>query len=401
MDREKYLKRKKRGFKAVKSPDTIEYEKKLRKHKLKVAMIILSIIAICFVIVGINILKEKTKVYGDYDIETVMEDVTGIKNTFFQFQNGIVEISRDGISYIEGKQTIWNYAYEIKNPIYATCKNYIAVGDTLGTKVYIFSSTGYQNDIDVLGNPTDIEVTESGCVVVSIEENTTNYIYMYSQDTQIYKIKTDIAGGGYPLAMATSDDGQKLVVSYLYIDGEKMMTKVVFYNFSGVGQNETERAVGAWHYEDTVIPKVEFLDNNTVALVGDNLIEVYNYKQIPEKKYEVSIDKEIQQIFIDNGYIGVVYNVTDSSDSKELQLYAKNGATPVLEYYYNVDYTEYMIAADYVMMYNSSSCKMINFNNTVKFDYTFSGLINKMIKTNSHNEFYILTDGYLEKIRLK
>lgn len=401
MDREKYLKRKKRGFKAVKSPDTLEYEKKLRRHKLKVMMIILSIIAVVFVIVGINILKEKTKVYGDYDVETAMEDKGGVKNTFFKFQNGIIEISKDGISYIEGKQTIWNYAYEIKNPIYATCKNYIAVGDSLGTKVYVFSNTGYQNDIDVLGNPTGIEVTESGCVVVSIEENTTNYIYMYSQDTQIYKIKTDIAGGGYPLAMATSDDGQKLVVSYLYIDGEKMMTKVVFYNFSGVGQNETERAVGAWHYEDSVIPKVEFLDNDTVALVGDNLIEVYNYKQIPQKKYEVSIDKEIQQIFIDEGYIGIVSNVTDSSNSKELQLYAKNGPTPVLEYLYNVDYTEYMIANDYVMMYNSSNCKMINFNNTVKFDYTFSGLINKMIKTNTHSEFYILTEGYIQKIRLK
>ncbi len=401
VSREKYLKEKKKGFRTIENPDIGEYEKKIKRHRMKNILIIIGVIAVVFIIVGINILKEKTKVYGDYDIESTLADANAVNNNFFKYKNGIIEVSRDGISYIEGKQTIWNYAYEIKNPIYAVCDNYIAVGDTLGTKVYIFNESGYKSETDVYGTPTDIAVTNTGCIIVCIEENTTNYIYMYSQDTQIYKIKTDISGGGYPLAMASSKDGQKLVVSYLYIDGKKMMTKVVFYNFSGVGQNESERAVGAWHYEDTIIPKVQFTDNDTVVLLGDNMISVYDYRQIPENRYEVNIEHEIKKAFIENGYIGIVYNLTDSNNSHELCVYSTSKQKPVLKYAYNEDYTEYMVAEDYIMMYNTSACRMINFNGSVKFDYTFKNIINRLVKTDSHNQFYLIADGSIRKIRLK
>ena len=106
VSREKYLKEKKKGFRTIENPDIGEYEKKIKRHRMKNILKIIGVIAVVFIIVGINILKEKTKVYGDYDIEATLADANAVNNNFFKYKNGIIEVSRDGISYIEGKQTI-------------------------------------------------------------------------------------------------------------------------------------------------------------------------------------------------------------------------------------------------------------------------------------------------------
>ena len=52
-----------------------------------------------------------------------------------------------------------------------------------------------------------------------------------------------------------------------------MKTNVVFYNFSEVGQNETERVVGGFnHYDSTIVADVNFIDENTVAAVGEDVV---------------------------------------------------------------------------------------------------------------------------------
>ena len=60
-----------------------------------------------------------------------------------------------------------------------------------------------------------------------------------------------------------------------------MKTNVVFYNFSEVGQNETERVVGGFnHYDSTIVADVNFIDENIEEILKqmDNIGQRYYRK---------------------------------------------------------------------------------------------------------------------------
>ena len=70
--------------------------------------------------------------------------------------------------------------------------------------------------------------------------------------------------------VALSEDGKKLFTSYVYVDGVEVKNGLAAYNFGSVGQNEnSDRLMGGYKFADTIIPKVEFLDNNTVCAYRD------------------------------------------------------------------------------------------------------------------------------------
>ena len=98
---------------------------------------------------------------------------------------------------------------------------------------------------------------------------------------------------GYPLDIAVSSDGTKLVVSYVALDGTSVKNSVGFYNFSKVGQNSVDRLVGGTEFGDTIVPKVEFVNNNVVCAYGDDKLVIYNNTQKNNMYDVLKIDEEL------------------------------------------------------------------------------------------------------------
>ncbi len=121
---------------------------------------------------------------------------------------------------------------------------------------------------------------------------------------------------GILLILAFQMMGQKLIASYLYVSGEKIKTNVVFYNFSDVGQNETQRIVGGFnHYNDTIVGDVKFYGNTTAIAIGENIISIYNINEYPNLVKEITIDNEIQKVIFSDKYIGLLLDNSDTGIS--------------------------------------------------------------------------------------
>ena len=180
----------------------------------------------------------------------------------------------------------------------------------------IFDKNGNIGIVDTSLAISQIEVAKQGVVAAVLEDNDANYINLYKTDgTKIYTVKTSLAGDGYPLDISISPDAAKLVASYLYVSGETMKTNVVFYNFSEVGQNETERVVGGFnHYDSTIVADVNFIDENTVAAVGEDVVSIYSIKEYPKLVKEINIDNEIDRVLFGDKYIGLVLKNSESGD---------------------------------------------------------------------------------------
>ena len=105
------------------------------------------------------------------------------------------------------------------DPKVVSCGDYVAVTD-IGNNSYTLYNTSkklgsFQTDYPI----TDIQVATQGLVAVVLEDEKTNFITAFDRmGTKCVEIKTTISKNGYPFAIALSEDGQKLVASYVTID---------------------------------------------------------------------------------------------------------------------------------------------------------------------------------------
>ena len=281
-----------------------------------IAIIIVAVIIIRFIVVelipGAN--------YNSYE---VLEDasVTNANMTdYIAYQDSMIKYSRDGVTYIDEKgEAVWTETYAMKMPVADVCGEYIAIADLNGNDVYIFNKEGKVNSCTMPYNICDISVASQGEFAVILEGGKNSYTNMYDRDgNQIMERKTSIDQQGYPLDVDLSVDGKKLFSSYLSINQNgELENKLTASNFGEVGQNENaDRIVGAYQLENTIVPKVEFLDNNTVCAFGDNQFIIYSMKEKSSQKTKIEFDSEIQSVVFDSQYIGVVL-VNTEEDAQE------------------------------------------------------------------------------------
>lgn len=74
--------------------------------------------------------------------------------------------------------------------------------------------------------------------------------------------------------VAVSDNGV-MMVTFQYVDGSKTTSYVAFYNYGDVGQNEDDRIVSGYTYENVVIPQVECISDSKYIALRDDGFSTY------------------------------------------------------------------------------------------------------------------------------
>ena len=383
--------------------DEAVVKRKIRRHKSRVAVVVTIIIIVILAAVYIVSRVIDNYDYSSYEITNSVnrEDIESSK--YIAFADGYVRYSNDGIAYYNKKGTaIWNQTYTMQKPQVKICGSIIAVGDINGSKIYIFDKNGNIGTVDTSLAISQIEVAKQGVVAAVLEDNDANYINLYKTDgTKIYTVKTSLAGDGYPLDISISPDAAKLVASYLYVSGETMKTNVVFYNFSEVGQNETERVVGGFnHYDSTIVADVNFIDENTVAAVGEDVVSIYSIKEYPKLVKEINIDNEIDRVLFGDKYIGLVLKNSESGDIYKLCVY-NSDLNRVCEYPFSTQYDKMSFDGNSVVMSNSSVISLINLKGKKLADITMTLPIQNVIVLGHRGNYICVNSKYVQNIRLK
>ena len=239
-------------------------------------------------------------------------------------------------------------------------------------------------------------------VVAVLEDNTANYINMYNTDgSKVYSIKTTLEGDGYPLDISISDDATKLIASFVYVSGEEMKTNVVFYNFSEVGQNETERVVGGFnHYDNTIVADVEFVNDTTAVAVGENVVSIYNIKEYPSLSKEINIENSIENVFWSSKYIGLILDNSETGDLYKLVVYDLSG-NKVTEKTFSTQYDEIKFDSDSILLCSSNVWSVMNMNGKVLTTQTVELPIDTVLTTGSRGSYVLINSKYIQNIRMK
>lgn len=344
-------------------------------------------------------------IYNKYDSYKVIESVKiegGGVSKYIPFEKFVVKYSCDGISYINGEETIWDDAYEMKAPMVDVCESYLVIADKNTNDVFIYNKKGKVGKVSASYPITKLEVGKQGVVAALLEDEKANYIEVYDKEgNQLVSHKTLIDENGYPLNFSLSDDGKKMMVSYVSINKGTLSNKILFYNFSNVGKNVSNRMVGEQsQYEETIVPTVQFISNNDAIAVGEDILSIYKMKDKPNLKKEIEFKDEIQKVFYSEDYIGIVFKNTNSKNPYRIEVYNLTG-NRVMKSEIAMDFDNITFAGKNVLMYNDMNCMIMSLKGIKKFEYTFKGEISGIIPIDGKKTYLFMTNSAIEKVRLK
>lgn len=383
---------------------------RLKKRQRRIRNIILVLIISSLALgISIYIFLLYHKNYESYQIlssETIAGDNS---SKFINYNGGVIKYNKDGaIAYDKDGKLLWNGSYEMKDPVADVCEDYLVVADRGNKLIHIFNEKGFVSSIITLYDIIKVEVARQGVVAVLMESGGSSYVKLYYEEGTIVsdsneegvlsEIVTRVEEAGYPIDFALSDDGRKLVISFLSFTSGKLVSTVGFYNFGKVGQNNIDRFVGGFEHEEVVVPKVSFIGNNTVSVFMENGFELYSMLEKPELVYEEVFEQKIHSVFTGEDHVGFVLDGTDSV-LKQLYLYDKNGKELMKEKL-DFAYDQIYMLKDEIILHDNLSTLILKASGREKFRYTFDYNVEGVYPINNLDKYYLVTSSEILRIQL-
>ena len=380
----------------------INYKKKLFAHRARIFTGVLFFLIAAMVIVIVAYKSYLQRQYTSYSTisEVERKNIEGTK--VISFGTEFITYSADGIHCSDSKGVdIWSYPYEMQAPMVDVNGKYAACADYNGRRISIFDNEGTLGNIDLNMPVKKICISGTGVVAAIVDDKDVTYISLYYYDgSKIASIRTSMSNSGYPLAIGISDDSKLVCVSYLYLDSGNMTTKLAFYNFGEVGQNEPDNLVAGYNYDEVIIPKIGFFDSkNSFALANDRLL-FFEGREKPSNIGNVMLQEEVHAVFYGDGKVGLVYLNPDGESKYRMDVYDSQGKS-INSVKFDLEYSDIFFANGKTVIYNSTEAIIYSDSGVCKFEGSFDEPISLLLPTNSDLKYVIVTTDAIKTIVLQ
>lgn len=382
--------------------DIKQMNSKIKAHRRKIVTILVTALTVILIVLIGVYLYFQTKEYKGYKVLSKNTREDSYNSKFIEFEDDILKYSNDGAFYINSSnRTIWNHTFDMQEPMVDICGEYVVFADRKGKQILISDKQGTSQKITAPMPIQEVHVAKQGAIAVLMEEDGAGYIHIYDRKG---KMLADgvirISNGGYPLSMSISDDCKRLVVSTLNLNQGKIQTSITVYGFDKEGQDKIDNIIGHFPYPDTIITKIDFLENYQVVAFGDNRIIILEAGSKPKVKKELKIDKGLNSIFYNNHYFAYSIREKEESSLYQMNIFDLNG-NKVQDIEFDMEYSEiYFLQNDEICVKNNFECSIFTIRDIQKFHYKFKKENYKILSTRGFGKYIFLLEGTTEKVRL-
>lgn len=349
---------------------------------------------------------QKNYRYTTYETTWQVDMNIGSLVGYEPFGSNVLKYTKDGASYTDNKgKLVWSESYEMKTPIAAVHGDYAAIADRQGNSIYICSTDGKCGQAVTVLPISRVAVSATGIVAAVLEDSSASYITFFKRDGSALDItiKTKMAGDGYPLDIALSDDGTQLMCSFIYLQNGEMKNRVVFYDFSEVGKNVPNRLVGGFDeaFQGTMVPRVSYMGTPYSCAFSGNGLTFFTSKNLasPELVKQIPMEEEIKSIFYSEEYAAVIVKNTTGEHAQRLELYGKDG-THILSKEFTYEYTNAAIDGNLIILNNEDSCRIFNISGVEKLYASFDFPISRIRKGRFPNTLILTGPQQMREIKL-
>lgn len=349
---------------------------------------------------------EPGKRYDDYGVLTRTARLDAAETRYLQFGEKLLKYSRDGVSVLDGKGTIfWSAAYNMQNPTVAMAGDYVAVADVDGQQLYVYDADGTATEVEILSDILQISVSEQGEVAVLMQEDDRNLIQIidpYSPgEKKKVEIGTYVEEDGHAMTLALSRDGARLVTSYFHMEGNQMVSKLTFYSFTGVGQGaNADRIMGVYPYEGTLFAEITFLDNNTICAYGDDRICLFSMKQKPELLWEQELGEKMLWAADGEEYIALVTESEESGSHGTFQVYDRSGEE-VVRQELGFACRGIGVRGEDFWVHSEQECLIMRPGGKIRFQEKLAENVQYIMAGEETDRYFLVTGQYIQGIKLK
>jgi hypothetical protein len=368
-----------------------------RRRKFFVTTLLLAVA----VIAVIYLFRLYNRSYKDYEVVSRAVITSENAAAYLSYGSAIVKYNKDGAMAIDKDGSLlWNGSYEMLNPIADTKGKYVVIADKGKKLIHIYNNKGSVGSFSTLYSIIKVEIAEQGVVAALMEDEESTYIILYDVDgTELAQKKTSVNKVGYPIDFALSEDGEKVVTSFMSVNTGELVSTVAFYNFGEVGQNFTDRFTGGWEYKDILIPRVAFLGNNKAVIYKENGFSIFKMKEIPSLEKEITLEVKIQSVFYNDKFVGAITE-PEGGTAKQLLLYDLDGKIQ-LDQKLDFDYNNVYLSNDEIIMRDNLNCIIMKYNGKVKFRHTFDSNIAAFYPVNNLDRYIMVDSSDITQILLK
>lgn len=384
---------------------SIDYKEKIRSHKLTVFYRIILSILLVAAIIGFLVMQWKNKVFTDNMVVST-NPITIVQGAEVKNLGGNVLLySKDGASCIDSNGTaVWNRTYEMQNPMISISGQVAAIGDYNGRSIYVMDKNGEKGTVNTNLPIRDFCVSANCVVAAVLDDANVTRIYVYdankNTETPIVESRATMDKSGYPVSISLSPNGKLMAISYLYVDSGNMKSSVAFYNFGEVGKNEADNYVSGYDYLDTVIPYIQFMDNDSVFAVSDDRIVFFSGAERPTNIASNLLEEEVQSVYYNESYVGLVFINQSGESAYRLDVYNAEGSK-VHSQFFDIEYTDIVFNKDQIIIYNDLDCQICNIKGVDKFTGEFDKSTSLVVPTSSVYKYVTVTTNSVDVIELK
>lgn len=369
-----------------------------RMKDKKKKIILLIILVVIVAIVGIYFLI-KYQTYNYVEITTVYENTSTDNSNYVQCLDGVLRYSRDGIVLLTEKgDEIWNQPCQMGDPTVEMCGDSVAIGDKGGTSILVFQKNGLKGEIQTTKTIEKFAVSSQGIVSAILKDEEMPLVMCYDAvGNKLVEHKVVPKNMGYPVDVSISEDGNTLLVSYIYTETSEVVSKISYYYF-GDESKENDYQVYQKDFNNTVIPVTAFLENDISLLVADNALVFYKGLQKLEETARVDFKTEIQSVAYNDELIAVVFRKDSATDYK-LHIYNTKGKM-LSSVDVDKEYENIKIAGGQVILYDGQACSIYMKNGVKKYEGSIDQKIMEIFTLGGLNKYMVINASGFFEMRL-
>lgn len=354
----------------------------------KAITVVAVIAAVCLVFLYVE-----KRSYHSYKVLNTSEQEDVVSTQYVEMDGDILRYSPDGASVVDSSMnTVWNETYTMQNPIADVNGSRAVIADSEGTSLYICDKKGVTGTVTTSYSIIKVRIAANGMVAAILDNDENTWINFYNSDgSLVAENLTKIDDPGYPMDVAVSDNGV-MMVTFQYVDGSKTTSYVAFYNYGDVGQNEDDRIVSGYTYENVVIPQVECISESQYIALRDDGFSTYQGNQIPKEVKTINVKQEIVSTFFDDQRIGLVFKNNSKDSEYTMEVYSMNGQLKFRKNF-NVAYSTIKMSDGNIIMYNSSQICVMNSRGVQKYMGSVDGTIRDFFKIGWNKYLMVMDNG--------
>ena len=372
-------------------------------RRLRNARPLLAVIVIVLAVLLVKTIMDM-RTSSSYSVLSTSEREASAQTTYLSFAGAILHYSSDGAALASSDGTqIWNETFEMNTPVASVNDDAAVVYDQKGTSMCVFNGKGLLGKVTTELPILKARVSRQGMIAAILEDKETTWINFYSPAGEtIATGKTRIDSPGYPVDLDVSDNGELLVVSYVYVDGNTPTSYVAFYNFGTTGQNQMDNMVSGYSYADVLVPQVRFLSDDTAAAIRDDGITLYKGAQIPAESFKIQEETEIVSCFVTESSVGLVTanNEEGSEDPYRMRLYNLKGKL-IADKSFQAEYTTVRADGKRILLYNDKQLSIFDLSGHEKFHGVIEEGTVQDVCTISKDRFLVVMNESIATIKIR